>query len=193
MDVFTQRLGDDQMASKKQTVKVTKSEAEAPKRAMKPTERGIGHEIEQAFHRVLESWPMLGRRWHLPDVDPFAKMELPSVFSRDLRVPRVDMVETDAGYELTAELPGLTEKDVECTLSGNTLTVKGQRREEKEEKRKDYYLKERSVGSFERRLTVPEEVDVDKLAASVSAGVLKVVLPKKPEARKARKIDVKNG
>jgi HSP20 family protein len=181
------------MASKKKAVKVTKNQPATEKTAEKPAAAGIGQEIEQAFNRVLQSWPLFGRRWQWPHHDPFAKTELPSILSHELRVPHVDMAETDVGYELTAELPGLTEKDVECTLSGNTLTVKGKRAEEKEEKKKDYYVKERSVGSFERRLTLPADVDVEKLEATVSNGILKVVLPKNAAAKKSRKISVKNG
>ncbi len=182
------------MAKKKEAVKITRSKSDEPGTAMTAAGSDLAHEIEQAFHRMFDRWPMFGRRWHLADFDPFTRMEFPSLATRQISLPRVDMAETDAAYELTAELPGLTGDDVECSLSGSTLTVKGQRKEEKEEKKKGYYLKERRSGSFERRLTVPDDVDVDKLEASVVNGVLKVVLPKKAEAKKkARRIEVKNG
>jgi HSP20 family protein len=148
-------------------------------------------DIEDAFSRVLEHWPTFGRRWHWPETDPFARFDFPTRLTRDISLPRVDMVETDEGYELTAELPGLTEKDVECSLAGDVLTVKGEKQESTEKKKKGYYLNERRYGSFERRFTVPDDVDVGKLDATVSHGVLKVTMPRTAQAKKAKKIEVK--
>jgi HSP20 family protein len=102
------------------------------------------------------------------------------------------VVEGDKAYEITAELPGMDEKNIEVKVVNNTLTIKGEKREEKEEKKKDYYLQERHFGSFERRFQVPEGVDTDKIEASFNKGVLKVMLPKTAEAQKAeKKITVK--
>ena len=83
------------------------------------------------------------------------------------------------------------EDDVECTLSGNMLTVKGEKAEEKEEEKKGFYLKERHYGSFMRNFTLPEDVDTDKLEAEVSDGVLRVFMPKCEKKQKLRKIKVK--
>jgi HSP20 family protein len=106
--------------------------------------------------------------------------------------PAVDLVEHDKAYEITAELPGMDEKNIEVKLVGGGLTIKGEKREEKEEKKKDHYLSERRYGSFERYFRVPEGVDTDKVEASFKKGVLTVTLPKKPEAQKPeKKIDVK--
>ncbi len=69
--------------------------------------------------------------------------------------PAVDIVETDDAYEVTADLPGMDEKNLEVKLAKGTLTIKGEKREEKEEKKRDYYLRERHVGSFERRFALP--------------------------------------
>ncbi len=108
--------------------------------------------------------------------------------------PAVDVAEKDNAYEITAELPGLDEKNIEVSLANGGLTIKGEKKEEKEEKRKDYYLKERHYGSFERSFTLPDGVDTDKIDASFSKGVLTVKLPKKPEAIKPeKKIAVKAG
>jgi HSP20 family protein len=107
-------------------------------------------------------------------------------------VPSVDVVEKDNAYEITAELPGMDEKNVEVKLVDGDLTIKGEKQEEKEEKKKDYYLHERQFGSFERCFTVPEGVDSDKIAASFKKGVLTVTLPKKPGAQKPeKKIEIK--
>jgi HSP20 family protein len=106
--------------------------------------------------------------------------------------PVVDISETDKGYEITAELPGLDEKNIEVSLANGGLTIKGEKKEEKEEKKKDYYLSERRYGAFERYFALPEGVDATKIEATFKNGVLKVALPKTPEAQKpAKKIEVK--
>ena len=86
----------------------------------------------------------------------------------------------------------MDEKNIAVKVVNGNLTIEGEKQEEKEEKKKDYYLHERRFGSFERSFQVPEGVDADKIEASFKKGVLTVVLPKKPEAQKpAKKIDVK--
>ena len=110
--------------------------------------------------------------------------------------PAVDITESDKAYEISAELPGMDEKNIEVKVVNGSLIIKGEKQEEKEEKKKekkkDYYLHERQFGSFERCFEVPEGVDADKIEASFKKGVLIVTLPKKPEAQKpAKKIEVK--
>ena len=108
-------------------------------------------------------------------------------------VPRVDVSETEAEYEVTAELPGMEEKDVEVLLDQNMLTLKGEKKAEREEKRKDYHLTERSFGSFRRTIPLPVEVDRDKVEAGFKNGVLTVKLPKAPQAQaRAKRIQVKS-
>lgn len=103
-------------------------------------------------------------------------------------MPAVDIVEKDKSFEITAELPGMDQKNIEIKLSNGGLIIKGEKQEEKEEKKKGYYLSERSYGSFERMFNLPKEVDADKIEASYSKGVLSISLPKKPEALKADKV-----
>jgi HSP20 family protein len=106
--------------------------------------------------------------------------------------PAVDVAETEKSYEITAELPGLDEKHVEVKVANGGLTIKGEKQEEKEEKKKGYYLHERHFGSFERSFHIPDGVDVEKIEAIFKKGVLKVTLPKKPEAQKPeKKIEIK--
>ncbi len=106
--------------------------------------------------------------------------------------PAVNIIESDKAYEITAELPGMDEKNIEVKVVNGNLLIKGEKQEEKEEKKKDYYLHERQFGSFERCFEVPEGVDADKIEASFKKGVLTVTLPKKPEAQKPeKKIEVK--
>jgi HSP20 family protein len=101
--------------------------------------------------------------------------------------PAVDVVEKETAYEITAELPGMDEKNIELTVADDMLTIKGEKREEREEKKKDYYLSERRFGSFERSFRLPEGVESDKVEASFKKGVLTVTLPKTPEAQKKSK------
>jgi HSP20 family protein len=101
--------------------------------------------------------------------------------------PAVDVVEKEKEYEISAELPGMDEKNIEIKLSNGTLTIKGEKKEEKEERDKDYYLSERRYGSFLRSFQVPEGVDAAKIEATFAKGVLTVKLPKSAEAQKGEK------
>jgi HSP20 family protein len=108
--------------------------------------------------------------------------------------PAIDLVERANAFELTAEMPGLDEKNVEVNVANGVLTVKGQKEEEKVEKKEDFHLRERRFGSFARSVRIPDTVDADKIDASFRNGVLKVTLPKKAEAQKpVKKIEVKGG
>lgn len=106
--------------------------------------------------------------------------------------PAFDVSESEAAYEVTAELPGIDEKGIEIKLANHTLMIRGEKAEGKEEKNKDYYLSERRYGSFQRSFRIPESVDVGRIEASFAKGVLKVTLPKTADAQQAeRKIEVK--
>jgi HSP20 family protein len=98
----------------------------------------------------------------------------------------MDLAETKDGLELTVELPGLEEKDVDVSLSDGVLTVSGEKNFESEKKDKNYHFVERSYGSFSRSIALPEGVKSDQINATMSKGVLKVAIstPAKPEAKK---------
>lgn len=102
-------------------------------------------------------------------------------------LPAVDIAEKDDSYEITAELPGIDQKDIEIKISNDSLIIKGEKKEEKEEKRKGYHLSERSYGSFQRVFSLPSGVNEEKIEAKFNKGVLSVSLPKKPEAIKKDK------
>lgn len=105
--------------------------------------------------------------------------------------PTVDEAEDEKGYRITVDLPGMDQKDVEVTLGDGLLTIRGEKKQEQEEKHKDYYRKERSFGSFRRVLPVPGEVDENGIKASFNKGVLTVELPKTEEAqKKVKRIDI---
>lgn len=124
---------------------------------------------------------------------PFRSLaRLEQSFPKQTAAPAVDVTETDKTYEITVELPGLDEKNIEVNLANGGLTIKGEKKEEREETKKDYYVSERRYGSFERYFGLPDGVDADKIEATFKSGVLKVVLPKTAEAQQpAKKIEVK--
>lgn len=104
--------------------------------------------------------------------------------------PALDISETQDAVLVRAELPGVEPKDIDISLSGDTLTIKGEKKQEKEEKKHSYYRVERSYGSFARTIRLPASVDPDKIEASYDKGVLCVTMPKKEE-EKGKKIDIK--
>jgi HSP20 family protein len=107
--------------------------------------------------------------------------------------PAIDMSEDEKAYKISAELPGIDATDIDVSVSGDMLVLKGEKRQEKEEKDKNYHFSARAYGSFQRAFDLPASVDRDKIAADFSKGVLTVTLPKKAEAQKPqRKIDVKS-
>jgi HSP20 family protein len=98
-------------------------------------------------------------------------------------IPAVDIYEDDKKVVLKLEVPGIEEKDLDLSVENHTLTVKGERKFEKEEKEENFHRIERRYGSFYRAFTLPTTVDTESVAASYTAGVLKVELTKKPEAQ----------
>ena len=98
------------------------------------------------------------------------------------------MTETKSEFLISAELPGIDDKDIDITLDEGTLTLKGEKKIEKENKQGEFYSSERSYGSFQRNFKVSETIDQDKIDASFNKGVLTVKLPKTPES----KTEVKN-
>ena len=102
--------------------------------------------------------------------------------------PKVNLAETEKELQVTAELPGVEEKDVQVTIDQGVLTIKGEKKEEKEEKNKNYYRVERSFGSFQRSFSLPKDVEEEKIEASFNNGVLSVKLPKNWEAQQSAKM-----
>lgn len=112
----------------------------------------------------------------------------------DMVMPTLDVKEDDTRILVEAELPGLDEKDVELTLRDHMLTISGEKKFEKREEKDDYHIMERRYGSFQRTLRLPETVDEEKIEAVVEKGVLKVTLPKKPDAvAQQKRIAIKAG
>ena len=167
-------------------VEVKKS---APAAANAPdTWRSFRTEMDRLFDRFAGGWGMPSLR-RMFDAEPAFQYE--SSFA--LPSPAVDISEDDGAYKVTAELPGMAEKEIEVVVSGDTLSIKGEKRLEKEQKEKNFHLSERSYGSFQRSFYVPDGVDRDKIAADFSKGVLTVTMPKTAKAvEQTKKIEVKS-
>ena len=106
--------------------------------------------------------------------------------------PRMDVAETDSALEVSVELPGLDRNEVDVSLTDSALTIKGEKKSQREESKKGYHLSERSHGSFYRSIPLPSGVDRDKASAEFKNGVLTVTLPKTQEAQSnVKKIEVK--
>lgn len=117
---------------------------------------------------------------------------LPKSLGHDLLMPEIDETEDEKAFHVSVELPGMDEKDVDITLSDRWLTIRGEKKQDKEEDGKDFYRSERHYGAFRRVIELPGEVDESKIEASFKKGVLKIELPKTKEAqKKIRHIDVK--
>ena len=99
-------------------------------------------------------------------------------------LPSLDVAETKNELVVKVEVSGMAPKDIDISLSDGVLTIKGEKKQEKEEKEADYHLVERSYGSFTRSIRLPKEVQNDKISASYKDGILKVTLPKSEEAKK---------
>jgi HSP20 family protein len=110
--------------------------------------------------------------------------------TRESWIPSVDILEKDGNLILRAELPGMTEKDIDLKIEGNTLTLKGERKMDSEDNKSNYHRVESYYGSFTRSFRLPDTLDYEKINAEYKNGVLTVTLPQKPEV-KPREIPVK--
>jgi HSP20 family protein len=147
--------------------------------AFRPFE-GLRQEIDRLFDDF-------GRDWRMP-----IGRAISGLGFTDVPVPAVDVVEKDDCFELSAELPGMDEKNTDLKLANGQLVIRGEKKDEREEKSKGSYISERRYGSFERSFALPDDIDASKIEANFVSGVLKVRLPKKPDAQKPeQKIDIK--
>jgi HSP20 family protein len=134
--------------------------------------------LRRQLDRFFDEAPLQRRSG---DLEPFER------FMGWQGTPPVDFVERDNEYEVTAELPGLDQKDVEVKIANNALVIHGEKKMEREQKDEGMFFSERRYGSFKRSFRLPDNVDVDKIAASFEKGVLKVTLPKSAQATTGEK------
>lgn len=111
----------------------------------------------------------------------------------DVISPRMDVAETKDAYEIAADLPGLTEKDIDVQVEGKVLTISGKKEENHEQDGKTWHVRERSSGSFVRSMTLPHAIEADRVQATFRNGVLHLHLPKPEAARvEVKKIEVRS-
>lgn len=112
-------------------------------------------------------------------LSPFRSELFTPLTDSGLLKPQVDIGATDKEYSITVEVPGVDEKDVKVEIANNTMTIRGEKKQEKEEKEKNYYRVERSYGSFQRVLSLPEDANQDDIKATFKNGVLTIKMPRK--------------
>ena len=130
----------------------------------------LHQEIDRIFDHAFRGFgfaPLGGDRWFAPRL------------TDGILKPTLDISATDKEYTVTVEVPGVDQKDVQLELVNDTLTIRGEKKQEKEEKEKNYYCVERSYGSFKRVLSLPEDADQDNLHATFKKGVLSIRMPRK--------------
>lgn len=151
---------------------------------------GLRGDLDRVVNRFFpEGWPYMNVG-NLMDFEPMRSLGR-ATLGGIMESARADVSESDSKYEISVELPGIDEKDIELGISDGVLTLKAEKKDEREEKKKDYHLTERSYGSVRRSFRIPEGVETDKIKAAFSKGVLEVTLPKTKEAKaRQRKIAV---
>lgn len=137
-------------------------------------------EMNHIFDDFFRSWdmPSMGRSFAVSPFDPL---------EQNIAMPRIDVHETAKELRISAELPGMTEKDIDVSLSKDMITLSGEKKQEIEENVKGWYRMERSYGSFTRSISLPCDVDQDSCQASFKNGVLSVTLVKTPQAQSTMK------
>jgi HSP20 family protein len=139
------------------------------------------------MERMFDS-SLTGARWSPSDFDRL----LTPLSAPDMLRPQVDIGANASEYTISVEIPGVAEKDITLEVSGETLIIKGEKHQEQESKDKNYYRVERSYGSFQRMLSLPEDAEHDKTAAVFKNGVLTVTIPrKKTKASQIKNIEIK--
>ncbi len=168
-------------------IEVKKTAPQAtPQPALPVVLRSFRSEMDRLFDRFSGNFgfPSLRRMFDMEP--PFGQG------SFSFAAPAIDMSEDEQSYKISAELPGLDVKDVDISVSGDMLVLKGEKRQESEKKDKNYHFSERAYGSFQRAFELPASVDRDRISADFSRGVLTISLPKTAEAqRQPKKIAVK--
>ena len=137
----------------------------------------VAHPLQQFHHEIDRLFDQAFRGFGLSHFG-FDQPLFPRLAEGMLK-PTLDLGATDREYTITVEIPGVDENDVKLEIVDDTLTIRGEKKQEKEQKEKNYYRMERSYGSFQRVLSLPEDADQDKINATFKKGVLTVTMPRK--------------
>lgn len=146
----------------------------------------------------LTKWRPFGDLWDLQDdinrlfygFGRHGRGQTEDEMSASVWAPVVDICEDNESVRITAELPGMKQKDIKLSVKDGVLSIRGERQFKEEQKKRDYYRIERSYGSFSRSFTLPNQVDLEKIHASMKDGVLEILIPKREEA-KPKEIEIK--
>ena len=155
--------------------------------------RGPFDEVQRQLDRMVrffdETFPSLG----IGRTDPWMRVGRNQMMETPMAVqPAVNVTEGRDSYRVSADLPGMEEKDIDLSVSSGMLCIKGERREEEERSEDDWHIRERRLGRFSRSFRLPDDVDVGAIAAKFRNGVLEVTLPKRPESRpREQRIDIR--
>ena len=149
-------------------------------------------DVWQSFRSEMDRlFDRFGSGFGFPSLRRMFDIEPRSAFT--FSVPAIDMSEDEKAYKISAELPGIDAKDIDVSVTGDMLVLKGEKRQEKEEKDKNYHFSERTYGSFQRAFELPASVDRNHVSADFAKGVLTITLPKTVGAQKpVKKIEVKS-
>ena len=167
-----------------------KSEVEVRKGAVPATQEGWPsiHSLRSEIDRLFDDFG--SGLWRQPLAQRMQTL-FPAGDDWALR-PATELADCEGEYRITAELPGMSAENVEIRLSDGTITIRGEKSEEKKEEKEDYLVSERRYGNFHRSLALPSGVDADAVTANFANGVLTITLPKTAEAKqKERKIEIK--
>jgi HSP20 family protein len=182
----------------KASTKATKTTRKTPVKKAKPSTpparikdlaepfAALRRDIDQVFEEFTRSFPSMF------DFDPFRRLG-PAFDIKGVEIaPKIEVTEGKKTYEIAAELPGVDEKDVSLTLQDDVLTVSGEKKSEREEKKEGYHVSERSYGSFRRSLRLPDDINADKISAKFDKGVMTITLPRIARAKpKGRSIPIR--
>lgn len=155
-------------------------EAKKSKQDVQKTEGQVLTPFEE-MDRMFDEF--FGRGWLQPfrfDMPTYRKLAAPF----EGKTPTVDMIDRENEIVINAELPGIDKKDIDISVTSNTVTIKGKTEREEKEEKDNYYHREISRGSYARTLSLPVDVDEDKARATIKDGLLELVLPKSEKAKK---------
>jgi HSP20 family protein len=131
----------------------------------------LRNEVDRLFDDFPARWP---------------RFDLGS-FTAAMPIPAVEMTETEKAYRLSVEVPGMDSSEIEVSVVGDRLVISGEKKEEREEKEKNYLYAERTYGAFERQIELPPGADAEKIKAAVRKGVLRITLPKTDKATNGKR------
>lgn len=166
------------------TVPVRRSDRATEDMHIKNPLQAFHHEVDRLFADMVKGFGM---------PSAFQRKDLRSPMENTLLKPHLDLGAEEDAYTISVEIPGVDEKDVRIDIVNDTLTIQGEKKQQKEKKDKHYYRLERSYGHFERILSLPEDADQDNVSASFKNGILQVHVPRKAlPSPEVRQIDIQS-